>query len=82
MNERNAVGRKTTKTRSKIGSLIMARRLEKGLSMDMLAEATGCTKAKLFLWETTGKIPGKGVYPKLAKELGIPLEALLSDDQE
>lgn len=73
---------KTTKARSKVGSIIMARRLEKGLSMDELANATGCTKGKLFLWETTGKIPGRGIYPRLAKALGIPLETLLADDPD
>ncbi len=73
------MGRKLRKPRPTQGARLLALRNAAGLSQTELARLVGETQANISFWERTDKPPRSDVLPKLAKVLGVSLEALLGD---
>jgi transcriptional regulator with XRE-family HTH domain len=73
------MGRKLRKPRPSQGARLLALRNAAGLSQAELARLVGETQANISFWERTDKPPRSDVLPKLAKVLGVSLEALLGD---
>jgi len=67
----------------KFGERIRARRKEAGLTLDQLAEASGCSKS--YIWELENKNPPRPSADKLAsiaKALGTTSDYLLALNTE
>lgn len=65
----------------KTGQLIAAKRREKGLTQEKLAEKIGVTNKTVSKWETGKCMPDYAVVPALCKELEITAGELLSGEE-
>lgn len=74
-----SMGRPLTKPRPKQGARLAALRRAAGLSQAELARAVGETQQNIAFWELSPKPPRSDVLPKLAKALGVRVDALLGD---
>ena len=57
---------------------IAALRKQRGLTQEALAEALGVSPQAVSKWETDNSCPYISLLPKLAAELGVTVDALLS----
>lgn len=73
------MGRNPKNRRSKYGAWLQHLRKEKGLSQDELSELTGVPQSTLAYWERTGKLTGRETIFKMAKALGVSVQALLRE---
>ena len=65
-----------------IGKRIAALRREKELTQDALAEVLGVSPQAVSKWENDQTCPDISLLPKLAQELGVTVDELLSGKQE
>lgn len=65
-----------------LGKRIGMLRREKGLKQEDLAEALGVSAQAVSKWENDQTCPDISLLPKLAKLLGVTVDALLSGEQE
>ncbi len=65
-----------------IGKRIAAARKEKGLTQEALAQAMEVSAQAVSKWENDQSCPDITALPKLAKLLGLSLDALLSGEEE
>lgn len=72
--------RALSKTRPRLGAHLMDLRKAAGLSQADLADLAGVTQQTVAFWEQSSRPPGSTALPKLAKALGVRIEALLSPD--
>lgn len=68
---------KTRSPRPTQGARLLALRKAAGLSQTQLAERVGETQGNISFWERTDKPPRSDILPKLARVLGVSVEALL-----
>jgi transcriptional regulator with XRE-family HTH domain len=61
------------------GARLLARREAAGLTQAELAHRIGEKQTTLSLWERSGRPPRADALPKLAKALGVSIEALLGE---
>lgn len=73
------MGRKLTKKRGRHGARLAALRRDAGLTQTELALAIGEKQQTVAYWERSSRPPRSDAIPKLARVLGIPVDALLSD---
>jgi len=73
-----AMARKLRKSRPAQGAHLAALRLRAGLTQAELGRLVGQKQQIIAFWEQTDKPPRSDVLPKLAKVLGVTVEALLS----
>lgn len=71
------VPRKLSTPRPPQGARLLALRQAAGLSQMELAEALAVPQTTIALWERSEKPPRSDVLPKMAKALGVHVEALL-----
>ena len=64
---------------NQLGKRIAALRKQRGLTQEALAEALGVSAQAVSKWETDNSCPDISLLPKLAAELGVTVDALLSD---
>lgn len=64
------------------GARLLALRKAAGLSQVQLAELIGETQGNISFWERTDKPPRSDILPKLARVLGVSVEALLGESDE
>lgn len=69
--------RTLSKPRPPQGAHLVELRQAAGLSQYELADATGEPQANIAFWERSAKPPRSDVLPKLARALGVSVEALL-----
>jgi transcriptional regulator with XRE-family HTH domain len=74
------MGRRFTKTRSKLGSHLAELRTNAGLSQEELAQRIGVLQQTIAFWEQSDKPPRSEVLRKLADALGVSIETLLGED--
>ena len=65
-----------------LGKRIAALRREKELTQDALAEMLGVSPQAVSKWENDQTCPDISLLPKLARELGVTVDELLSGKQE
>ncbi len=65
-----------------LGRRIAALRREKELTQDALAEVLGVSPQAVSKWENDQTCPDISLLPKLAQELGVTVDELLSGKQE
>lgn len=65
----------------KIGRLIAAKRKEKGLTQEQLAEKLGVTNKAVSKWETGKGMPDLAIIQELSKVLGITVSTLLNGEE-
>ncbi len=65
-----------------IGKRIAARRREKGLKQDDLAQMLGVSPQAVSKWENDQTCPDISLLPKLAEILGVSVDELLSGKKE
>ena len=65
-----------------LGKRIAALRREKELTQDALAEVLGVSPQAVSKWENDQTCPDISLLPKLAQELGVTVDELLSGKQE
>lgn len=65
-----------------IGKRIAARRREKGLKQDDLAQMLGESPQAVSKWENDQTCPDISLLPKLAEILGVSVDELLSGKKE
>lgn len=65
-----------------LGKRIAALRREKELTQDALAEMLGVSPQAVSKWENDQTCPDISLLPKLAQELGVTVDELLSGKQE
>ena len=65
-----------------LGKRIAALRREKELTQDALAEVLGVSPQAVSKWENDQTCPDISLLPKLAQELGVSVDELLSGKQE
>jgi len=65
----------------KIGKLIAAKRKEKGLTQEQLAEKLGVTNKAVSKWETGRGMPDLAIIQELSKLLGITVSTLLNGEE-
>ena len=65
-----------------LGRRIAALRREKELTQDTLAEVLGVSPQAVSKWENDQTCPDISLLPKLARELGVSVDELLSGKQE
>lgn len=65
-----------------IGKRIAALRREKGLKQEDLARALDVSSQAVSKWENDQSCPDISLLPKLAKLLGVSVDALLSGEEE
>ncbi len=71
------VPRKLSKPRPKQGARLVALRKKAGLSQTELADAVGVPQTTIAHWEQSSTPPRSEVLPKLAKALGVEIDAIL-----
>ena len=76
------MGRKLTKPRPKLGTHLMALRVNAGLNQEELAQKIGVLQQTIAFWEQSDKPPRSEVLPQLAEALGVKVEALLAPDEK
>lgn len=64
---------------NQLGKRIATLRKQRGLTQEALAEALGISAQAVSKWETDASCPDISLLPKLAAELGVTVDALLSD---
>lgn len=64
---------------NQLGKRIAALRKQRGMTQEALAEALGVSAQAVSKWETDNSCPDISLLPKLAAELGVTVDALLSD---
>ena len=74
------VPRKLSKPRPRQGARLAALRRAAGLTQTELADLVGDVQPNIAYWEQSDKPPRSDLLPKLAKVLGVSVEALLSAD--
>ena len=67
------------KARPKQGAHLYALRKQAGLTQVELAQFVGVPQGTITLWEWSDKPPRSDVLPKMAKALGVTVEALLHE---
>ena len=67
-----------TEVKNMIGKKIKYYRLKKGMTSEELANAIGCTKAAISLYENEEREPNDTICRKIAKVLDVPWVELLS----
>lgn len=65
---------------NQLGKRIATLRKQRGITQETLAEALGVSPQAVSKWETDNSCPDISLLPKLASELGVTVDALLSDD--
>jgi transcriptional regulator with XRE-family HTH domain len=73
-----AMARKPRKPRPAQGARLAALRQQAGLTQAELGRLVGEKQQIIAFWEQSDKPPRSDVLPKLARVLGVPVEALLS----
>ncbi|MFH1176379.1 MAG: helix-turn-helix transcriptional regulator [Acidobacteriota bacterium] len=73
--------RRLSKPRPNQGARLVELRTAAGLSQAELAKLIGEPQANVGYWETSSKPPRADVIPKLAKVLGVRVEALLDANE-
>lgn len=53
-------------------------RIEKGYTLEQLAELLGVTPGAISHWENGLRTPGVIYFPKMAQALGVPIEELVN----
>lgn len=74
------VPRSPKKSRPQQGARLLALRKAAGLSQAELARLVGETQENISFWERSDKPPRSDVLPKLARVLGVRVDALLGAD--
>jgi transcriptional regulator with XRE-family HTH domain len=72
-------GRRLTRPRPRQGARLAAFRQAAGLTQAELAQLVGESQQNIAFWEASEKPPRSDVLPKLAKVLGVRVEALLGE---
>ena len=75
-----ARGRKLSKARPRQGARLAAFRQAAGLTQVELAQLIGESQQNVAFWEQSEKPPRSDVLPKMAKVLGVRVEALLGEE--
>lgn len=70
--------RKPSKPRPRQGAHLLALRSRAGLTQAELAKLVGEPQPNIAFWELSDKPPRSDVLPKLAKVLGVSVDALVS----
>lgn len=65
----------------KAGKLIAAKRKEKGLTQEQLAEKLGVTNKAVSKWETGKSMPDLSIIQELCQILGVSLTTLLNGEE-
>ncbi len=65
----------------KIGKLILAKRKEKGITQQQLADMLGVTNKAVSKWENGKSMPDIGIIPELCKVLGISISTLFNGEE-
>lgn len=55
-------------------------RLDKGLTMDELAEAIGVTKSRVNMWENAGSVPKENILITISRYFQVSVDYLLGND--
>jgi len=63
--------------RPKLGAHLLALRRAAGLTQAELADFLGVPQGNIAFWEWSEKPPRSNILPKMAKALGVPIDALL-----
>ncbi|MGN1031628.1 MAG: helix-turn-helix domain-containing protein [Butyricicoccaceae bacterium] len=63
-----------------LGKRIAMLRRKRNLTQEMLAEALGVSPQAVSKWETDNSCPDITLLPKLAEQLGVTVDALLSGE--
>lgn len=61
---------------------IRAKRKDRGLTMDQLADRLGVTRQAVFNWESGGTLPTADKLPEIARVLGCSIDDLYSTNNE
>jgi transcriptional regulator with XRE-family HTH domain len=75
-----AMGRKLSKPRPKLGAHLVALRVNAGLSQEELAQRVGVQQQTIAFWEQSDKPPRSDVLVGLAQALGVSVESILSEE--
>jgi transcriptional regulator with XRE-family HTH domain len=75
-----ARGRRLSKPRPRQGARLAAFRQAAGLTQIELAKLIGESQQNVAFWEQSEKPPRSDVLPKMAKVLGVRVEALLGEE--
>jgi transcriptional regulator with XRE-family HTH domain len=75
-----AMPRILSRTRPKIGAHLVDLRKAAGLTQTDLAELVGVPQQTIAFWEQSSRPPRSEALPKLAKSLGVRVEALILPD--
>lgn len=70
---------KKSRPRPAQGARLLALRKAAGLTQAELARLVAETQVNISFWERTDKPPRSDVLPRMAKVLGVPIDALLGD---
>jgi transcriptional regulator with XRE-family HTH domain len=76
------MGRKLKTRRDSYGAWLLHLREEQNLTQAELSKLTGIPQTTLAYWETTGNLVGRKTIFKLAKALGVSVQALLRSGKE
>jgi transcriptional regulator with XRE-family HTH domain len=72
--------RMLSRTRPKIGAHLVDLRKAAGLTQTDLAELVGVPQQTIAFWEQSSRPPRSEALPRLAKALGVRVEALIQPD--
>jgi len=64
------------------GEKLKAVRMQAGVSLDKLSAEIGVTKRTLINYESSQTLPPIDFLPKVSKFFGIPIESLITEDEE
>jgi transcriptional regulator with XRE-family HTH domain len=70
-------GRPTNRTRTPFGARLVAARMERGLTQQMLAEKLGVNRTLITYYERASRSPKIGFVQECAATLRVPVEELL-----
>ena len=65
----------------KIGTLILTKRKEKGITQQQLADMLGVTNKAVSKWENGKSMPDIGIIPELCNVLDISISTLLNGEE-
>lgn len=56
-------------------------RLDRGLTMDELANAIGVTKSRVNMWENAGSVPKENILISISRLFEVSVDYLLGNDE-